>query len=193
AHPFLLRLLRGEAGDLLEAGPSLGLLRPQRPLAVVKRLLPAPQLAGLGLEARQLLRGLVLASLDLAPPPSHLLVPHFARPQQLRFRGEDHPLARFGQEALVNPGGRPRRGGDDLSPPAPARPPPPSHPPDPPCAGRKRHLFGGGDLPWARLGRGALLSPGGGPRRGGDGPPLHTPPHDIESHSRGEPTAREGC
>src|SRR2546428_9006347 len=76
AQQLLLRLLRGEAGDLLEAGPRLGLLRPQRPLAVVQGLLPAPQLAGLRLEARQLLRGLVLASLDLAPPPPHLLIPH---------------------------------------------------------------------------------------------------------------------
>src|SRR5438132_6057747 len=137
AQQLLFRLLRGETGDLLEADARLGLLGPERAFPLLAGLLPAPQLAGLGVEARQLLLDLVLAPLDVAPPPPYLSIPRFAGAHQLFFRRQHHPLARVFQEA---------------------------------CAVRC-----------------------GGLRRGVRHPPLHAPPHDIESRSRGDPAAKEGC
>src|SRR6266480_200659 len=134
---LLFRLLRGEAGDLLEAGPRLGLLGPECALPLLAGLLPAPQLAGLGFEARHFLLDLVLAPLDVAPPTPYLSIPRVAGAHQLFFRRQHHPLARVFQEA---------------------------------CAVRC-----------------------GGLRGGIRHPPLHAPPHDIESRSRGDPAAKEGC
>src|SRR3989454_11545595 len=69
AQQLLLRLLRGEAGDLLETGPRLGLLRPQPPLAGVPGLLPAPPPPGPRLQAPPPPPRPVPPPLGLPPPP----------------------------------------------------------------------------------------------------------------------------
>src|SRR5205807_5476708 len=109
AQQLLLCLLRGEAGEALEARLRLGFLGPERALPVQAGLLPAPEVAGLGLEARRFLLDLGFASLDVAPPPRHLSVPRLTGAHQLFFRGEDHPLACLFQEARAVHCGGPRR------------------------------------------------------------------------------------
>src|SRR3989442_1290314 len=123
AQQLLLRLLRSEPGDLLETGTSLGLLRPHGALSLTARLLPAPDLLSLPLEAGELLVQLVLASLDLAPAPPYFLVPRLARLHQFFFGGEDHPLTRVLEQALglSSRGSGCGDGGPALDAPAPPR------------------------------------------------------------------------
>src|SRR5256886_291795 len=127
----------GGPGPRLGRGAPLASLPPGRAPPPRPALPPPPPLGGRGFGPRHFLLDLVLAPLDVAPPPPYLSIPRVAGAHQLFFRRQHHPLARVFQEA---------------------------------CAVRC-----------------------GGLRGGIRHPPLHAPPHDIESRSRGDPPAKEGC